>query len=432
MNNYSNVKYAVLQPLTGGMYFAVEEAVGHPAEFIISYPGFDAPKRNKAGNIVDCGNEYHLIEYLKKHNRMVPYYQFDRKPFQVDDAVDARLLQEGHEVAHPDYSDLDLVVAVPVCSGLSSATLGASSDTIKARNSNMLFLARFALNTIKPKVYIFENAPRLVSRAGDGVRAELARIAQDAGYSVAFYRTDTKLHDNCQIRPRTFVYFFRNDVAGKGVPVLGFENKNVSVEEFLNRIPADATQQVTLGLPDMCVPMIDYMRHVHGDEWRCKLNTSAIVCSLHKEGKLDDMCKWLSESDKYTDKVKAAVIKYVDHIHKKEAMHLGYYVVSPIIMKKDHIPSAMFKTMPFVLHYKEDRLYTMREWMSLMGMPYDFELQGDIHKTFRQIGQNVPARTAKFIVEEALKVINDWNNFERKDEQVMLFDNTKQIMKPFV
>ena len=136
-----NIKWAGLQMLTGGMYFGVEEAVGHPAEFIISYPGFDTPKLDKAGNVSDCGNEYHLIQYLKKHNRMVPYYQFDRKPFQIDDAVDAKLLQEGHEVEHPDYSNLDLVVAVPVCSGLSSATLGASSDTINSRNSNMLFLA---------------------------------------------------------------------------------------------------------------------------------------------------------------------------------------------------------------------------------------------------------------------------------------------------
>lgn len=426
-----NIKWASLQPLTGGMYCGVESAVGHHAEFIISYPGFDAPKLDKAGNVSDCGNEYHLIQYLKKHDRMVPYYQFDRKPFQLDEEVDARLLQEGKEVAHPDYSGLDLVVAVPVCSGLSSATLGASSDTIRARNSNMLFLARFALNTIKPKVYIFENAPRLVSAAGNGVRAELARIAQATGYSIVFYKTDTKLHDNCQLRPRTFVYFFRNDVAGKGAPVLGFENKHVSVPEFLSRIPSDASQQFPLALPPDCQTLIDYMKHLHGDEWRSKMKTTAIVCDLHKAGLLDDWCKWVNESDKYPERTKGYVTRYVTHIHKKEAMHLGYYVVSPVVMKKDQMPSAMFKTMPFVMHYKEDRLYTIREWMSAMGMPYDFELQGDVKKTFRQIGQNVPARTAKFIACEALRVINDWSNFERSDERVMLFDNTKQIMKPF-
>lgn len=429
--NYNNIKYAVLQPLTGGFYFSSEAAIGHPAEFIISYPGFDSQRRNKDGKLIDCGNEHHLITYLKEHSRMVPYYQFDRKPFQMDDEVDAQLLQEGKKVPSPDYSNIDLVVAVPVCSGLSSATFGAKQGTLDSRNCNMLFLARFALNTIKPKVYIFENAPRLVSNAGEKVRAELEHIARDAGYSVVFYRTDTILHDNCQTRPRTFVYFFRNDFAGKGAPVLGFEKQTVSVSEFLERIPKDATQQVTMELPDTCVPLLDYVRHLYGTDWRSKMKTTAIICDLQKSGKLDDWVEWVNQSDKYTDKVKAIVTRYVAHIHDKESRHLGYYVVSPVVLKKDRMPSAMFKTIPFVLHNKEDRLYTLREWMSVMGMPYDFELQGDPKYTFRQIGQNVPARTGQFIVSEAVKVINNWDSAERKDEQVMLFDNTKQIAKPF-
>ena len=58
------LKWAALQPLTGGMYLGAEEAIGHPAEFIISYPGFDTPKYNKQGELVDAGNEYHLKTYL--------------------------------------------------------------------------------------------------------------------------------------------------------------------------------------------------------------------------------------------------------------------------------------------------------------------------------------------------------------------------------
>ena len=34
----SNIKWAAIQPLTGGMYLGAEEAIGHPAEFILSYP----------------------------------------------------------------------------------------------------------------------------------------------------------------------------------------------------------------------------------------------------------------------------------------------------------------------------------------------------------------------------------------------------------
>ena len=91
------------------------------------------------------------------------------------------------------------------------------------------------------------------------------------------------------------------------------------------------------------------------------------------------------------------------------------------------MPSAMFKTIPNVIHYKENRLYNIREWLSAMGMPYDFEMQGDYLRNFPKIGQNVPARTAQFIAQEAVKVIQNWNTVFRSPEaNVVFFDNNKQ------
>ena len=132
------LKWAALQPLTGGMYLGAEEAIGHPAEFIISYPGFDAPKYNKQGELVDAGNEYHLKTYLEKHNRMPAYYQFDREPFQNDNDLNPQILQNGEPVAAPDYTNIDLVVAVPVCAGLSGATSNATAEVKASRNCNMV------------------------------------------------------------------------------------------------------------------------------------------------------------------------------------------------------------------------------------------------------------------------------------------------------
>ena len=39
-----NIKWACIQPLTGGMYIGAEEAIGHPAEFILSYKGLNDVK----------------------------------------------------------------------------------------------------------------------------------------------------------------------------------------------------------------------------------------------------------------------------------------------------------------------------------------------------------------------------------------------------
>ena len=422
------LKWAALQPLTGGMYLGAEEAIGHPAEFIISYPGFDAPKYNKQGELVDAGNEYHLKTYLEKHNRMPAYYQFDREPFQNDNDMNPQILKDGQPVETPNYEDIDLVVAVPVCAGLSGATSNATAEVKASRNCNMVWLAKYAINVIRPKVYIFENAPRFMSNAGDYVRREIEKIAHDAGYSLGYYKTDTKWHDNCQIRPRTFIYFFRIDEENrKGTPALGWERKNVSIEEFLSRIPENATQKETVPMGKLQTAILRFVEHMYGENWREQMHCGSLIEEIIKTKHLDEFNTWVQTSEDFDETTKKQVAKHVTHIKDKFAQGLGFYAVTPVIAQREGMPSAMFKTIPNVIHYKENRLYNIREWLSAMGMPYDFEMQGNYLKNFPKIGQNVPAHTAEFIVKEAVKVIENWNTVERSPEaNVVFFDNNKQ------
>lgn len=59
------IKWGCIQPLTGGMYLGAENAIGHPADWIISYPGLTDIKKTKTGAISNVGNEYNLLMYLK-------------------------------------------------------------------------------------------------------------------------------------------------------------------------------------------------------------------------------------------------------------------------------------------------------------------------------------------------------------------------------
>jgi site-specific DNA-cytosine methylase len=67
--------------------------------------------------------------------------------------------------------ELDLVCAVPVCAGLSTATVKPSSDA--TQNNNQLFLLRYALQYLRPKVYVYENAPALTTNIGEKLRKTL-------------------------------------------------------------------------------------------------------------------------------------------------------------------------------------------------------------------------------------------------------------------
>ena len=69
------------------------------------------------------GNEYHLMTYLDKVGRRPEYKVFDRTMFQNDRDINPAILNTRwtlNEDKDLDYSNMDLCVAVPVCSGLST------------------------------------------------------------------------------------------------------------------------------------------------------------------------------------------------------------------------------------------------------------------------------------------------------------------------
>ena len=135
----NNIKWACIQPLTGGMYLGAEEAIGHPAEWIMSFKGFSDCRLDKDGNIKSASNEYHLLEYLKKHNKDVPYYQIHAEPFKIKiDCLNPDITIDDN-IELPDYNNLDLVIAVPVCSGLSMVTSAGENTKNERNNKNNIF-----------------------------------------------------------------------------------------------------------------------------------------------------------------------------------------------------------------------------------------------------------------------------------------------------
>ena len=429
MAETKNIKWCAIQPLTGGMYLGAEKAIGHRAEFIISFPGIaDVSKINKeTGEVVACGNEYHLLKYLEKKNDLPDYRIFNRAMFDASESTDVELLEHDKwsQTSGPlDYSDMDICIAVPVCSGLSTVTVG-DAEMRATRNCNMMFIARYAMNVIRPKVYVFENAPAVTTGAGATVRRQLEDIAAKAGYSVSYYKTDTRLHDNCQTRKRTFIYFYRHDTADvEYPPTLQWENIQPDFDEFMSRIPADASlQNETMDISGTGQAMIKYLNEkVHATNWHEKSKTPCQY--IIKENLVNDFLDYSDTLD-IPEKVHARIHRYVNHCVEKLHDNKGYWDITPFKFKKNRVGAIMFRTMQYGLHPNEDRLLNMRECLHFMGHPADFELQGDYKTTFRQIGQNVPVRTAQWIVSEAIRTMDLRGQFGN-ESNVRAFDNINQ------
>ena len=93
---------------------------------------------------------------------------------------------------------------------------------------------------------------------------------------------------------------------------------------------------------------------------------------------------------------------------------------------KDYFPSVQFRSIPNMIHYTGKRFCTIREYLSLMGMPEDFIIYGD-KTNLAKIGQNVPVNTAKFIVSQVVNILNNWEYNNREHTSNVAFqDNTKQ------
>ena len=210
-----SIKWCAIQPLTGGMYIGAEEAIGHKAEFILSYPGLAEPNIDEETNeVISAGNEYSLMKFLEKRNDLPDYRVFNRAMFQNDNDLNPEILTTRWSQSDKplDYSDMDLCIAVPVCSGLSRASATMAAETRDERNCNMIWITKYALNVIKPNCYIFENAPAMMNQYGNYVRHQLELIAKNAGYSICYYKTNTIYHSNAQKRLRTFILFFKREI----------------------------------------------------------------------------------------------------------------------------------------------------------------------------------------------------------------------------
>lgn len=434
----NKIKWVCCEPLTGGMYLGTEKAVGHPAEFILSFPGFDTVEYNKDDNTIKrAGNEYHLLKYLQSVGRLPEYKLINKNPFEPGPVTGVEIINDETWSTDKEISfeGIDLVTAVPFCSGLSMATTSATNQEKRdSRNCNMEWLAEYVLENIRPKIYIFENAPGLYTSRGDNVRLGLERTARKYGYSVAYYKTDTKLHGVPQMRPRTFVLFikWRNET-GENCPQMQYITEDCKrLIDFITEIPSDAPQQDEyVPLNDLSTATIEFLQHKFGKDWRKDIieKTRGKISQYIRDNNYEDeLIDYIAQNK--SEKLLKSAKHYFEHIREKALTGKGYYETMCHIGVKDIAPAIIFKNMFTFMHPTEDRLLSMREGLHMMGHPDDFILYGTDPDKCRKIGQNVPVNTARWIVSEAVRIINNWDTIERPTEgNVAFFDNTKPPKK---
>lgn len=400
------MKWACLQPLSGGFYFGAELAFGKPAEWIISFPGLDLDDSKK------CPNEFPVLSYLTKKQKCPPYWQFNGEMFSLNNIYPEFINSEftPNNLQTQEAKDnllsnpVDIIIGLPVCSGLSAANMAEQKKELAScscKNNNMKYLTNFTLTRLKPKVYIFENAPALYSNKGFDIRKDLNKIAFENNYSVIYIKTDTKLHDNIQRRERTFVVFYQNNLDFSSINFT--HNSPTSVINYLkDKINTNAEQNDLYVSPIKLQECWDYkfIINKYGTNWRSKVGNSSLLQHILDYNLDNEFYKFYNNDEKICHPVR--------HARNKISQNKGFFDRSHKNIPEDRVPVIFFKTVQDIIHPTEDRFYTVREIMTFMGMPQDYNWPWDnINKFSEKIGQNVPVLTARDICSEVKRLLEN-------------------------
>lgn len=432
MNNQLGIKWISIQPLTGGMYLGFRKIFGNDAECIISYKGLNTyteikRKEHSTDLRGKCGNEYNLSKYLSDKGWVVPRFEFADANSLMDNLYneDGEIILENtlggkYNAATMFNDDIDVVCAVPICSGLSTLTT-ADNETRECRNNNMFNILDFVVKFIKPKVYIFENAPQLLSSRGEDVRLTIQQIAIDNNYSVTYFKTDSKFHYNCQRRVRSFVMLVRNDF-NLGTPLFdNYEHVTLTPKEMFESISENAQYNCSFPKPLFeNVISMNWAVAKFPDTWR-ELFKRDFITELRKRDLVNDFIEYCEQVN---DAMSIKMINYVNKILNCLDENKGWWIKTPKSYD-DLMPAVQSKTLFSTIHPYEDRLLSEREHMKLMGLPDDFNMQGNFNTCCRQISQNVPVNTAAWMARTAYEVLKNWNDKDKYSGYlVSCYDNT--------
>ena len=376
------MKWAAINPLTGGIMIGAERALGSEPECLVDLPGAEA-----------------LSEHYRA-NYVVPYFP---------------VAEYGRDAAVRALRGIDIVVAVPPCNGLSTYTVpDGVNKALEFSNGIIESVLQTAFDA-DVKCVIGENAPRLFTPGGRSVVDMINGLCSKNGYGLSLVRVDPTICGLPQRRPRTFF------VATKGGALSGLRIEHVphpTVAQLFRKIPRTATLQKAV-------------RQYRGDtDADVRDNTMFRWANLAFDGglrrraakygggramvlKLADLDNLFHSALKYAKQQKDKFwVHKLKHIIGKKERGLGFWDESPCIIK-EIAPSVIQKTVQFCVHPKKDRWITVREAMTLMGLPHDFELavgpdvaKGVLSK-YNHICQNVPVDTAAAVVAAVAERLKD-------------------------
>lgn len=374
--------HATIIPLIGGMSLAHDKVLKSKPKWILSYSAFK-------------NNEKHLLEYYK---HSIPYSFIDESP--------------------QKYENVDIISTVCPCAGLSSLSPRSSSES--KMNDWMYKSAEHILENYSPTVFWGENAPFLATNKGFPVLKKLHKIGKSFGYTLWIYQTASKYHGNPQIRNRSFYFFWK----GNSIPKFSwFDKPRRKLLDVLDSIPKGSTQQEILAnqkIPSkdqLYETILEFEKLNHVDFIKKNIHRTCTPLNYIQEKELFDKSLEVVKQKEYKIALRLLERAQRKFMEGKGVMDKG------MVFPGEYIGAFVGNLPTGMVHPLEDRYLNIRECLTLMDLPFDFELQEPIYKNINHICQNVPMNTAVDMVTEIVESINGKREFINCSDNIVISQN---------
>lgn len=254
--------------------------------------------------------------------------------------------------------DVDVVIATPPCQGMSVANHKKSSVEI-VRNSLVIESIKLVLN-IKPKVFIFENVPafmKTICTDTDNIEKSIqSAIQRNLGkeYSYVWEVINFKDYGACSSRSRTVVIGVRKDIADDISPYDIFPRRKRArtLRNVIGHFPR-LTQMGEIQVDDIYHSFRAYPEHMR--EWIRHLREGE---SAFDQVEIDRIPHQIIDG-KRVENARKNGDKYRRQTWEK---------VGPCVhTRNDQLASQN------TIHPEDDRVFSIRELMSLMTVPFEFK-----------------------------------------------------------
>ena len=286
----------------------------------------------------------------------------------------------------------DLLFTNNPCSGLSRINRNANVDQ---KANNRFYEVFNVVDIIKPKVFLMENAPSLVTIGTPILQDMIKQLGNN--YKFSIIRDEAGNHGVPMKRCRTLVIGWNKEYFNN-IPIINMKKQNkVTIRDVFNKIDYNNGNNLSEVIDDNWSYLKKYYKYVKTDSSVLRMCAERYI----------DIAPLLNKNQKN------AVLTAKNKLSNNQ----NIWDKSPYRLNFDKRCGSMTSLTRFI-HPTEDRDLYVREYAAIMGYPESFKFyEGCNCNEVQCVAQGVPVNFIKYISNEIIRILN--TNYKYMDGEII-------------